>query len=108
MALSVIVVFFNIIFSLIHCQETRSIDFKKILKEFRITVMIKFIYRFNLLFSVKFALRIAVEILFEEREKIGTKSLVSLLAKTPLSFFILLFFFVLKQRNKIQGCIKSC
>jgi hypothetical protein len=37
-------------------------------------------------FLVKFALRIEVEILFEERKKIGTKSLVSLLAKTPLSF----------------------
>jgi len=41
-------------------------------------------------------------------KKIGTKSLMSLLAKTPLLFFILLLFFVLKQRIKIQGCIKSC
>jgi hypothetical protein len=28
--------------------------------------------------------------------------------ENALIFFLLLFFFVLKQRNKIQGCIKSC
>jgi hypothetical protein len=38
-------------------------------------------------------------------KKIGTKSLVSLLAKTPILFLQILLF-VLKQRNKIQGCIK--
>jgi hypothetical protein len=49
---------------------------------------------------MNFALRIAVEILFEEREKIETKSLMSLLAKTPLSFFLLLFVLNELKKNK--------
>jgi len=61
---------------------------------------------------VKFALRIEVEILLVaervEARKDWNEKPGEPFGENAHIFFLLLFFFVLKQRNKIQGCIKSC
>jgi hypothetical protein len=66
----------------------------------------------NLLFPFCYALRIEVEILLVA-ERVEAKKDCNEKPDEPFGenthiFFKLLLFFVLKQRIKIQGCIKSC